>query len=66
MMMATQTKERLYRNQYLVDLFFPLAIEIFGCLHQHVDNFLHRGANMAWTAKVFRSPPLLILCAFYR
>jgi hypothetical protein len=66
MMVAIQIKEGLYRNQYLAKKKFPLAIEVFGCLHQQVDNFLHHCANMAWVANVSKGPLLLILGAFYR
>jgi len=61
-----QTKEGLYQDQYLVDLFFPLVIEIFGCLHQQADNFFHCYANMALVAKGFKSPFLSVLHAFYK
>jgi hypothetical protein len=37
-MTTTQTKEEFYRDQYLVDLILPLAIEIFEYLHQQVNN----------------------------
>jgi hypothetical protein len=66
MMVATQIKEGLYRDWYLANLFLHLAVEVFGCLHQHVDEKIHCCANMAWASKVFRSLPLLILHAFYR
>jgi hypothetical protein len=33
MFLAAQMKERLYYNRYPVDVFFPLAIEIFEYLH---------------------------------
>jgi hypothetical protein len=37
-MMVAQAKEEFYRNDYLVDLILPLAIEIFEYLHQQVNN----------------------------
>jgi hypothetical protein len=66
MIVAIPKKEGLYWDQYLVDLFLPLAVEIFGCLHQQLDNFFHCCANMAWPTKVFKGLLLLILCAFYK
>jgi hypothetical protein len=63
--MIAQTKEGLYQDQYLVDLFFPLIIEI-ECLHQQVDDFFHCYANMALVAKSFKRPFLLVLHAFYK
>ncbi len=42
-----QATIKLYCNQHLGDMFFSLIIEVFGCLHEHVKNFLHRCANMA-------------------
>jgi hypothetical protein len=38
----------------------------FWCLHQQFDNFLHKCVNMAWTTKGPESPPLPMLCSFYR
>jgi hypothetical protein len=36
---VTQVKEMSYRSPHPIDQFFPLAIEVFGCLHKHVDVF---------------------------
>jgi len=33
----TQGKKRNYCNWHPIDQFLPLTIEIFGCLHKHVD-----------------------------
>jgi hypothetical protein len=65
-MVVIQAKEGLYQDRCLVNLFFLLVIEIFKCLHQQIDNFLHHCVNMAWVAKGFKSFLLLILHAFYR
>jgi hypothetical protein len=46
-MITTQAKVVPYCNQHLEDDFILLAKEIFGCLHQQVDDLLHRCANMA-------------------
>jgi len=42
---VAQAKERGYHNQHPTNQFLPLAIEVFGCLHKHVDLFLHNYAN---------------------
>jgi hypothetical protein len=42
---AVQAKERNYCNQHPTDQFLPLAIEVFDCLHKHVDVFFHDYAN---------------------
>lgn len=55
----------LYHDQYPTNQFFPLAIEVFGCLYQKVDNFLHWCANMVWSLKGFGGLPLLVLHSFY-
>jgi hypothetical protein len=34
-----------------MDMFFLLAIKVFRCFHQHVDNFFHQCVNMVWTTK---------------
>jgi hypothetical protein len=38
---AVQAKEKSYHNQHSTDQFLLLVIEVFGCLHKHVDVFLH-------------------------
>jgi hypothetical protein len=35
---VAQMKEGLYHNRYLVNMFLPLAIEVFGCFHQQSNN----------------------------
>jgi hypothetical protein len=42
---ATQAKERSYYNQHPTNQFFPLTIEIFGCLRKHANVFLHDCTN---------------------
>jgi len=54
---AFQAKEMNYCNQHPNDQFFPLAIEIFWCLHKHVDVFLHECANAIWSLKRPKGPP---------
>jgi hypothetical protein len=34
-----ESKEMNYCNRHPIDQFFPLVIEIFGCLHKHADMF---------------------------
>ncbi len=39
---TTQAKNIFCRDQFLMDMFLPLVVEDFGCLHQEeVDGFLH-------------------------
>ncbi len=66
MTVIVQMKEGLYQDQYLVDLVFPLVIEIFWCLHQQADNFFHCHVNMNLVAKGFKGPFLSVLHAFYK
>jgi hypothetical protein len=61
-----QTKDGFYRDQFPMNIFLPLAIEVFRCLHQQEDGFLHQCANMAWGAKGTRSSHLLVLHSFYK
>ncbi len=49
-----------------MDAFFLLAIQVFGCFHQQVNNFFHQCANMAWTTKGTGGPLLSLLCSFYK
>jgi hypothetical protein len=43
-----------------------IAIKVFGCLHQQMDDFFHQCANMAWSAKDIGGLLLVVLWAFYR
>jgi hypothetical protein len=42
---VVQAKERSYYNGHPTKQFLPLVIEVFGCLHNHVNVFLHNCAN---------------------
>jgi len=62
---AIQAKERSYHNQYPIDQFLPLTIEIFACLHKHVNLFLHDCANAIWSLKLGpKGPHISILVIF--
>ncbi len=65
-MVAAQVKEGFYHNWHSENVFLPLAIEVFGCLHQQANNFLHQCAIMVWLTKDTCGPPLVVLCAFYK
>ncbi len=58
----TQAQEGLMPNRCISSL----AIKVFGCLHQQVDDFLHGCANMVWLRNDAKGPLLVVLCAFYR
>jgi hypothetical protein len=60
----TQAKERSYRNQQPIDQLLPLVIEVFVCLHKHVDMFLHNCANAIWSFKGSKCLHLLTLVIF--
>jgi len=62
---AAQAKERSYRNQHPTYQFFPLAIEVFGWLHKHVDVFLHNCANAIWSLKVIKCFHFSTLVIFF-
>ncbi len=64
--MVAHVKEGLYYNRYPTDVFFLLAIEVFGYLHQQADIFFHRCANMAWIVKGTKGSFLLMLRSFYQ
>ncbi len=48
-MILTHAKVVSCCNRHPKNDFIPLVIEIFGCLHQHVNDFFHHCANMAWS-----------------
>ncbi len=60
-----QTKERSYHSWHAIDQFLPLASEVFGCLHKHVDVFLHNCANVIWSLKGLESFHLFIRVTFF-
>ncbi len=37
-MIVAQANNKLYHNGHPIDVFLPLAIKIFECLHQHAYN----------------------------
>jgi len=47
-----------------INQFLPLTIEIFDCLHKHVDVFLHDCANVIWSLKGWEGPHLFTLVTF--
>jgi hypothetical protein len=47
-------------------MFIHLVVEVFGCLHQQVDEFCHQCANMVRGVDDTKGLPLLFLCAFYK
>jgi len=59
-------KDNFYDSQFSTNMFFHLVVEVFGCLHQQMDEFFHQYANMVWGMKDTKGPPLLVLCAFYK
>jgi hypothetical protein len=61
---AAQAKGKNYCDWHPANQFLPLAIEIFSCLHKHVDAFLHDCANVIWSLKEPKGPPLSILITF--
>jgi hypothetical protein len=63
---ATQAKFVSHWDRHPKDDFIPIAIEIFICLYQQADDFLHQCANMMWSTIGFGGPPLSIICSFYR
>jgi hypothetical protein len=50
-MIIVQAKVVLYYDKHPKDDFILLIVEIFGCFHQHTNDFLHHCANMAWSMK---------------
>ncbi len=66
MTITTQVKNGLYYNQFSMDIFFLLTVEVFECLHQKTDKFFHQCVNMVLGAKGIASLPFLILRTFYR
>jgi len=61
---AVQAKKRNYHDQHPTNQFFPLIIDIFGCLHNQANVFLHYCVNAIWSLKGPKGPPLSILVTF--
>jgi len=62
---VAQAKEKNYHNQHPTNQFFPLIIEVFGCLHKHADVFIHNYANAIWILKGIEGPHLFTLVTFF-
>jgi hypothetical protein len=39
--MIAYTQQGLYHDRHPINEFLPLAIKVFGCLHQQAYDFLH-------------------------
>jgi hypothetical protein len=63
---VAETKIAPYCDRHLENDFIFSTIEIFKCLHQQANDFFHRRANITWSLKGFKSPPLSIIHLFYR
>jgi hypothetical protein len=62
---AVQTKERSYHNRHPINQFFHIAIEVFGCLHEHVDMFLHDCGNAICNLKGLKGLHFSTLVTFF-
>ncbi len=62
---VVQTKEFFYHNQHPINQFLPLTIEIFGCLHKHVNMFLHNCTNAIWSLKGLKGFHFSTLVTFF-
>jgi hypothetical protein len=62
---AVQAKEMNYCNQHPTNQFLPLVTKLFGCLHKHVDVFLHDCANVVWSLKGLEGLHLSTLVTFF-
>ncbi len=63
---ANQTKKwTIATNTPLINSSL-LAIEVFGCLHKHVDVFLHNYVNAIWSLKRLEGLHLSTLVTFFR
>jgi hypothetical protein len=61
---VVQAKEKSYHNRHPTDQILMLAIDVFGCLHKHVNVFLHYYANAIWSLKMQEGPHLFTLVNF--
>jgi hypothetical protein len=61
---TAQAKERNYYDWHPTDHFFPLTIEVFGCLNKQVDVFLHDCANAMWNFKGLKGLHVYVLITF--
>ncbi len=63
---TTQEKDTLCHDRLMTNMFLPLVVEDFECLHPKADGFFHRYANTVWAVKGIKGPLPSNLCAFYR
>ncbi len=50
-----------YCDQHLASQFLPLVVEVFGCLHKHVDMFLRNCAKAIRSLEGPKGPPSFVL-----
>jgi len=62
---CSSSQEMSYCNWHPINQFLPLAIEIFGYLHKHVNVFLHDCANAIWSLKGLKGLHLSTLVTFF-
>lgn len=60
MIMTTQVKEEFYCDYYLIHIFLPLGIEVFGCLHNSLITFFIN--VLTWRGQQKASKALLYQC----
>jgi hypothetical protein len=63
MTMVVQVKEKLYHHCYPMDVFFPLIIKVFGCLHEQSNIFFVNG--LTWRGQQKASEGLLYQCCIF-
>ncbi len=59
-------KKKKKFNQHPTNQFFPLAIEVFGCLNKQADVFSNKCVNAIWSLKWLETLPLSILVTFFQ
>jgi len=62
--MQFKPRKKNYCNWHRINQILPLKIEVFSCLHKHVDVFLHDYANAIWSLKGIESFHLSTLVNF--
>jgi len=61
---AQAKKKKNYHDWHPIAQFLFLTIEVSGCLHKHVNVFLHNGVNTIWNLERLEGLHLSILIIF--
>jgi hypothetical protein len=61
---VVEAKEQNYHDWHLIDQFVLLVVEVFGCLHKHLNVFLYDHAKAIWSLRGPKGLHFFVLLTF--